>query len=112
MKIQLDFTRKEIVLESNVNLKEFFDQIKTLLPDWKDWKLSANNTIYWSNPIPWTWYEPFNPFWNKPIDIYTTCHAAGGTTDFEMHQTITTNKSSTNLQSTTKPQNIYCLEIN
>ena len=100
MKIQLDFNCKEITLESNVNLKLFFDQIKTLLPDWKEWKLSTNNTIYWSNPIPWTWQEPFNPFWTNPNPITYTTNGDG-------QMVIDMSK-----QPIPDSVNVYCLDVN
>ena len=100
MKIQLDTNRKEIVLESNINLKEFFDHIKTLLPDWKEWELSTNNTIYWSNPTPWTWQEPFNPFWTNPNPITYT-------TNGDDQMVIDMSK-----QPIPDSVNVYCLDVN
>ena len=100
MKIQLDFTRKEIVLESNVNLKEFFDNIKTLLPDWKNWKLSANNVIYTNNSIPWTWIEPFKPFWQNPYPITYTM-AGDDQIVFDMSK-----------QPIPDSVDVYCLDVN
>lgn len=68
MKLQLDYDNLTISLENSVNLKEFYEKIKNVLPDWKDWTLNTNNVIQgWSNPIiierpytpyPWWEYQP------------------------------------------------------
>ena len=67
MKIQLDFDNKNITLEKNINLKEFYDKIKQVLPDWKEWSLNTNNIINWSYPYyvrdwerPYIWYNTNN----------------------------------------------------
>ena len=57
MKIQLDFTNKVVKCEGQVNLKDFIQKVKKLLPDdWQEWNLETNTIIYnWSNPIIYTY---------------------------------------------------------
>ena len=70
MKIQLDYDRSVITLENNVNLGEFFNKIKSLLPDWKKWNLDTQTTIEWDNPITVPWYPgpyyPSYPYYPRP----------------------------------------------
>lgn len=68
MKIQLDTNLKTIKVEENVNLKEFIDFIKIILPDgmWKDYILETNVIINWTNnPIVVNPYRPYypEPYW-------------------------------------------------
>ncbi|NQU87645.1 MAG: hypothetical protein HQ541_17985 [Mariniphaga sp.] len=59
MRIQLDYDTKTITLVNDVSLKEFFDKIKNLLPDWKEWNVASQTTIpYYPNPVPWWDYRP------------------------------------------------------
>lgn len=51
MKIQLDFNRKKVTVEDQVDLGELFDQLHYMLPDWKSWKLETKTKIVWNNPI-------------------------------------------------------------
>ena len=51
MKIQIDTDKEVLRLESDVNLGEFMTKIKTLLPNWKNYKLETNVEVVWSNPI-------------------------------------------------------------
>ena len=79
MKIQLDYDTKTITLEDNVNLGEFFDKIKNILPDFKEWKLETKTVINWNNPItiPYNPYVPnpypYNPYpwWHYGTDVGT-----------------------------------------
>ncbi len=88
MKIQLDFTNKIITIESNINLFDFVKKIKVILPDWKDWTLNNNNSvIYWTNPIEYAPYKPFDPI-SWPIITYQT-----------------------NDNNQTHDNNIYCLDV-
>lgn len=50
MKIQLDYDNKKISLEDSTDLGLFIKTIKKILPDWKDWILETQTTIYWNNP--------------------------------------------------------------
>lgn len=106
MKVQLDFNTKEITLESNVNLKEFVSNIKTLLPDWKEWKLSTNNTVYWTNPIPWTWNNPFCTDYPN----YGTVQCSGQAT----HTTCGAGEITIDMSNQPIPEsvNVYCLDVN
>jgi len=69
MKLQLDTTNKIIKIEESVNLNEFIDLLKELLPDdkWKQFKLEAFSVINWNNPIiiekqpPWP--NPYQQPW-------------------------------------------------
>jgi len=67
MKIQLDYDNKTITLEDNVNLGEFVDKVKKILPDFKEWKLNTQTVIDWVNPItvPYIPYVPYRayPWW-------------------------------------------------
>jgi len=64
MKVKLDFDNKIITLENNVNLDEFIEKVKNIIPNWKDWTLATESTIVWSDPIlvpakpykPWDWW--------------------------------------------------------
>lgn len=65
MKLQLDTTNKIIKVEESVNLNEFFEVIKKILPDgeWKEFKLETQTTINWGSPIvinqPYKYYYPW-----------------------------------------------------
>lgn len=62
MKLQIDTELKTVKIEGQVNLKEFTERIKTILPDWEDYKLETNTVIQnWNNPfvVP---YVPFAPY--------------------------------------------------
>lgn len=71
MKIQLDFSKKIITIEEDVNLKILFDKVETIIPDWKDWTLKTNTTIEWNTQI----IERERPFWypltNRPACTLT-----------------------------------------
>ncbi len=81
MKIELDFDSKIITLKSEVNIKELHDKLKTILPDWKEWKIEAVKTeiSYW--PGTTTIYPIINspiqfPLPNQPVynpDWQVTC---------------------------------------
>lgn len=73
MKIQIDFDKKVIKLESNVNIKDFFDIIK--LEDWKDYTLETNTVINW-NMYPYYVY----PYLQKPYEINCTSSTTPSTT--------------------------------
>jgi len=65
MKIQLDYDTKTIILEDNVNLKEFLDKVKWLkdkgvLPDFKEWKVEVQHACYWNYPVT---YQPTYPYY-------------------------------------------------
>jgi|SRR6478736_5615492 len=64
MKLQIDTELKTIKLESQTNLKEFFEKIQNFLPDWAEYKLETNVTINWgAYPVyrdPW-YTHPYNP---------------------------------------------------
>jgi hypothetical protein len=87
MKIQLDTKNKTIKVEESVNLGEFIDFIKKILPDkvWREYKLETSSVINWSNPII---IEPYKP--HKPIDVwYHTAsepciYNSTGVTNFEV----------------------------
>jgi len=62
MKIQLDFDRKIIKLESSSNLGELFDKIEKILPDWKEWKLETNTVINWNTYPIYPYRMPYYNF--------------------------------------------------
>lgn len=53
MKIQLDLDNKRIKVEQEVNMGDFFNTIKKLLPDnlWKEFTFDPTVINNWSNPI-------------------------------------------------------------
>lgn len=65
MKLQIDFDNKIIKLESNVNLKEFFEKIEAAIPDWKEYRLDCNTVINW-NYYPSYIYPSRNTWYNRP----------------------------------------------
>lgn len=44
MKIQLDFDKKEVVIDSKVNIKDFYDNITTILTDYSGWTMDIKQT--------------------------------------------------------------------
>ena len=71
MKIQLDYDNKKISLEDSTKLDVFIETIQKILPDWKDWVLETQTTIYWNNPVvspqPWiTSPQPIQPIYMEP----------------------------------------------
>lgn len=69
MKIQLDTKNKTIKVEESVNLGEFIDFIKKILPDkvWREYKIETSSVINWTNPII---IEPYQPY--RPFDVWYT----------------------------------------
>ncbi len=65
MKIQIDFDNKVIKLESNVNLKEFYDKVKTILDNWQEFSLGTNTVINWNSYPVYPYRPPYytNPYW-------------------------------------------------
>lgn len=59
MKIQLDTVNKTIVIEEKVNLKDFVELVKNLLPNnmWEEYSLECKVITNWSNP----WTYPITP---------------------------------------------------
>ena len=92
MKIQLDTSSKTIKLESDVNLNDFYNMLKKLLPnnEWKKFKLQTNVTINnWSNPIIIEKHQPYYPWWyNNGV---TYCNAKK-TADIQLSGNTTSNK--------------------
>lgn len=100
MKIQLDFTNKTITIIEMVNFYDLTKKIKSIVPDWKDWRLMNNgSTIYWSNPINWDWHYPYIP----------ATYATGGTITKTTGDSITIDMSK---QPDQDHVNIYNLEVN
>jgi len=68
MKIQLDTDNKIIKIENSVNLGDFVNSIKKILPngEWKEFKLEVNSIIQWYEPIIIEPYKPFNPYYPWP----------------------------------------------
>lgn len=67
MKLSLDTIQKTITIEESVNLNEFYEMIKKLLPDdlWKDFKLETNVIQNWNSPIIIKEY-PIYPIYPSP----------------------------------------------
>jgi len=51
MKLRIDFDRKIIALEDNINLGKFIIKIKEIIPDWQNWTLETNVTFTYKAPI-------------------------------------------------------------
>ena len=92
MKIRIDFTEKIITVENAVNLKEFYDKLKLILPDgkWKEYTLETNVIINnWNNPViieKYPWYDPYpypnyEPYISPWIITYDT-NGTGGHQNF------------------------------
>lgn len=83
MKLQLDYDKKEIRLEKNVNLGEFVQKIKHILPDWKEWTIDTNVEIVFNSPTriierPYWYWQP-----------YTTCSTStDNTTSLNVSETL------------------------
>lgn len=70
MKLQLDYDKKVLTIENNVNMGEFFSKVKKILPDWDDWKLETKNKIVFQ--YPYVVREPYYPWWEQPHITWTT----------------------------------------
>lgn len=57
MNIQIDTSRKTIKIEECINLKEFLDEIKCMLPsgEWKEYSIEITNNLNY------TYYPYINP---------------------------------------------------
>ena len=70
MKIQIDTTAKTIKVEEMVKFGELIEALNKLFPkeEWKEYTLSCNTIINWSNPIvikeypAWPYTTPYNPY--------------------------------------------------
>lgn len=94
MKIQLDYDRNIIKLESSlVKLSDFVEKIQSILPDWEEWRLETNTIVNWTNPIvidqP---LQPISPWWQQPHITYD-------------NNQLIADANVSNLQGT------YCLEV-
>lgn len=84
MNITIDTINKEITLNENVNLHDFYEEINTLLPGgkWREFTLKTNIKLDINNPVPWgDWVTP-NPYQSPPQPITTpywdvTCGGPG-----------------------------------
>lgn len=116
MKIQLDYDLKEIRLEKDINLGEFVEKIQEILPDFKDWKLSTNNIINWTNPIIIDRYpspiQPYDggpqtpqPWWEWP---QITCESGN------INASVCINDTNTSVEFEAREPNsgTFCIEIN
>jgi hypothetical protein len=60
MRIQIDTKAKTIKIDENVRFDELVRVLNKLLPkQWKEYTLEPNSTIYWYNPVPWTYQQPW-----------------------------------------------------
>ena len=67
MKIQIDTKAKTVSVEGPVNIAEFINEIKTMLPDWETYSLETNVVINnWSAPVVTNSISPQNP---NPYEI-------------------------------------------
>ena len=78
MKIQINTELKTIKLEESTNLGNFYEAIKQMLPDWKEYKLETNTTIKWNTYPIYTNPYPYQPFRTYP---WITC--TGTTSDYK-----------------------------
>ncbi len=70
MKLQLDTTAKTIKISEKVNLSEFMEMIKQILPGetWKEYSIEVTTIFEWSNPwIIQPYTTPVNPYPWSPI---------------------------------------------
>ncbi len=102
MKIQLDYDAKIITLEDNVNLSDFFDKIKKILPDFKEWKLNTQTTINWTNPITIP-HIPYYPRPYNPYPWYEWADTSTGSVTIKLDDTYKADVITTGT---------YCLELN
>ena len=77
MKIQLDFDRKAIKVENNVNFGEFMKKIKQIFPngEWKEFDLETNVSINWYPQYTYTeprWINPNELNWINPNEPFIT----------------------------------------
>jgi len=104
MKIQLDTIEKIIRIEESINLGEFYNTIKKLLPDneWKNFKIETNNTINWANPIVIRDYPynptPVYPWWNTPNITCGTSSTSTGIASSSIKTTIDLNSGVYNIE--------------
>ena len=86
MKIQLDFDRKVIKVENNVNFGEFMKKIKQIFPngEWKEFDLETNVSLNWHPQ--YTYIKPLR--WVSPNEPFIT-YCNGITTEIENISTTT-----------------------
>ncbi len=108
MKIQLDYDAKIITLEDNVNLGDFFEKIKKILPDFKKWKLETKTVINWNNPITIP-YIPSAPYPYTPHNPYRWYGSGSGTVTFGSIEEMKTDHRNLTGEITS---GTYCLEVN
>jgi len=91
MKLQLDTKEKVIRLEESVNLGEFTETLKLLLPDglWKEYRLETNCTIFWNNPIVIEPYRPYTWPWITYTDGTSLLECNGTATNKPTPYTLT-----------------------
>lgn len=88
MKLQIDFELKTIKLESDINFGEFVEKIQTMLPDWKEFKISTNTVIQWREYPVWR-YRRYNDWpWNQIM--YNTANV--GSFNYSDIKTLTDTK--------------------
>lgn len=69
MKITLDFDLKTITVDEDVNLNDLYKQLKSTIPDWKEWSLKQEVFFYYYTgfeiPSPYPTYNT-NQFYIPP----------------------------------------------
>jgi len=70
MRLQIDTGGKTIRVESNVGLKELFDNLNVMFPkkEWEGYTLETNVVINWTSPPTIYPAYPVNPY--LPTDPY------------------------------------------
>lgn len=74
MRIYIDTESKEISIEDNINLGEFLDEIKNLIPneDWREYTLIKSNSenIIVVQEYPYNPYSPyFDNYWEATYSV-------------------------------------------
>ena len=66
MKIEIDTTNKVIQVKEQINIKEFFNELKKIIPDYEDYSIMVPIQYYPYNPT----YTP--PNYPNPFITYTS----------------------------------------
>ena len=105
MKLQIDFTNKEIVIASSVNLKEFVDKISKFLPDWETYSLKVTTKIEW---YPYN-CNPYKPYITWGSDTVPQIVCSG--TDSKLNITTSSDTSQINGTVTNTDLGIQFMEL-
>lgn len=83
MKLQLNFDKKTVTLENDVNMGEFFQWFSEKIDNWKEWTVKTNTVVEWREPIvierhaPFIWPRPY--YLDSPTVTYSSEITSGPT---------------------------------